>query len=58
MSTNEDSEDETAEDRVAPTAVPITQDGPSTSAVQLPTPPVEDEYAYDSSDEEVCVLKI
>ncbi|EFX77685.1 hypothetical protein DAPPUDRAFT_305412 [Daphnia pulex] len=52
MSTNEDSEDDTADDKVVPTAVPITQDGPSTSTAQLPAPPVEDEYAYDSSDEE------
>lgn len=56
MSTNEDSEGDTAEDKVVPTAVPITQDGPSTSTAQLPAPPAEDEYAYDSSDEEVCLF--
>ena len=46
MSTNEDSESDQEE---VPTAVPIKKDEPSTSTAQ----PVEDEYAYDSSDEEV-----
>lgn len=56
MSTNEDSEDD-SEDKVAPTAVPIEQVGFSTSAEQ-PAKPVEDEYAYDSSDEEVWLYQI
>ena len=49
MSMSEESEDD-LEENEAPTAVPITDDGPSTSSAK----PVEDEYAYDSSDEEVC----
>lgn len=55
MSTNEDSAEEEEEIDV-PTAVPITKDGPSTSKAQpvQPEQKVEDEYAYDSSDEEVC----
>lgn len=51
MSTNEDSEDD-SEDKVAPTAIPIEQVG-SSAPVEEPARPVEDEYAYDSSDEEV-----
>ena len=56
MSTNEDSEDDTGENKVRPIAVPMIQDEPSTSTAQLPTSPVEDEYAYDSSDEEVILF--
>lgn len=53
MSTGDDSEADPDEDE-APTAVPIKRDEPSTSTS---TQPVEDEYAYDSSDEEVFIVK-
>ncbi|KZS02143.1 Ribosome biogenesis protein BOP1, partial [Daphnia magna] len=53
-----DEEDESAweeandsEEKVAPTAIPIEQVG-SSAPVEEPARPVEDEYAYDSSDEE------